>query len=105
MGCGALTLHLVETVLLATRQDLVGSQTDARVGLQELLGHDARAARLGHLLILVVDGCILRLELLDQSVDVLVLFLLLETGLGREALVIAVLLLLVLRRMLEGASQ
>ena len=107
------TLHLVETVLLDTVGDLGGGETDAGIGLEELLRHDTSRTGLDLLLVIVVDGRILRLELLDEGVHVLfLLFVLGRYTLGRQGLFILVahtvavlmakLLLLVLHRGLES---
>jgi hypothetical protein len=81
------TLHLVETELLATGHDFTGGQTNAHVGLQQLLGHDTGGTGLHLFLLVVVDTGILRLELLDQSVNVLVLvFIVYSVDLGGQGL-------------------
>lgn len=93
------TLHLVKTELLPSRQNFAGRETNASISLEEVLGDGTSATGLRNLVIItVVDGRILRFELLNQGVDVLVLILILG-DLGRQIslLAVAVLLLLVLR--------
>lgn len=82
--------HLVETVLLATHGDLLLSETSARVGLELVLGDDPTGSRVVLLLLLLLFGvAVLRLELVDQGVHVLVLLLIvvqwLAVGGGRRA--------------------
>jgi len=93
-----LTLHLIETILLAAGEHLTRGKTDAGIGLEKLLGNNAGGASLHLLLILIVDGGVLGLELLNEGVDILVLFFVLldEASLGRERLLV-VLSLLVLQ--------
>ena len=71
-----LLLHLIETVLLATLQHFSRGQTIARRCLEKLFGHGSCAAGCG-LFLFLLDGVVLRLELLDQRVHVLVLLLVL----------------------------
>lgn len=58
------------------------SQTDAGVGLKKLLGNETTTVGIALLLLLIfLDVSVLRLEILDQGVDVLI-FLLADLGLG-----------------------
>jgi hypothetical protein len=104
IGCWkALTLHLVEAVLLPSGSDLAGSETSAGICLEKLLGNDTGVTRLGNLLVFVVDGGVLGLELLDQSIHVLLFLVIVFSvtllgGQGFRAL--AIVLLLVLARLL-----
>lgn len=66
--------------------DLVLGQTNAGVGLEHVLGGDAGTVHVGLLLLLIVVGAamaVVRLEVLDQSIDVLIFLLVLNLGLGR----------------------
>ena len=86
------TLHLVEAKLLPPRSHLVRCETNTGVGLEKLLGDGKRTAWLGAgILVLEVDVGVLRLQLLDEGVNVLIFLVFL----GVE-------LLLVMDRLLGG---
>lgn len=70
------TFHLIETELLPPGEDLARSETSAGVGLEQVLGDGTGASRLSGLLFFIVDGGILRLEVLDEGIDVLIFLLL-----------------------------
>lgn len=77
-----LLLHLVETVLAATRLDLRLSETHARVGLKHVVG-DRAATTGGGLLLLVIEVvAVLRLEVVDEGIDILILILIRVGNLG-----------------------
>jgi len=71
-----LFLHLVETVLFPSRCHIRARQTGARAGLQQLLRYGTGSAGLNGFLFVIIDGGVLGLKLLDQGVNVFVLFLL-----------------------------
>ena len=103
------TLHLIETELLAARSDFARRQTQAGIGLEQLLGNNPSGTGLGDLLLFVVDGSILGLEFLDESVDVLVLLLLFTDGsfvvMALLYATVSILLLLFLQRNRVSASR
>jgi hypothetical protein len=73
-----LLLHLVETVLLAALRHLLLSKTGAGVGLELILRHNATGGRVGLLLLLRFLMAVLRLQLVNQGVHVLILLLILD---------------------------
>jgi hypothetical protein len=73
-----LLLHLIQAKLLAAVQHVLRGQAVPGVGLQQILGHDARAAGLDVLFLLL--GAVFGLELLDEGVDVLVFVIVLGGG-------------------------
>src|ERR1700734_3413730 len=74
-----LFLHLIHSVLLATEQDFMLSQTDTRVSLKLVFWHDATLSRTFLLLFLLICMTILRLQLINQCIHVLIfLFLFLH---------------------------
>jgi hypothetical protein len=80
-----LFLHLVQTVLLATGVYFGFCKTNASIGLELVLWNDASTAWSGLLLVLIVLGvAILGLELVDQSVHVLVFFVILNGLIARR---------------------
>ena len=76
-----LLLHLVETVLLAAGGDLGVGQTGAGVGLQQLVRHGTLATGLVLVLLVdLVDVAVLRLEVGNELIHVLVLLVFLGHG-------------------------
>ena len=64
-------LHLIKAVLLAAGGDLGLGQTASGIGVEHILRHGLGAADLGGLLFLLIDA-VDGLEIIDESVDVLV---------------------------------
>jgi hypothetical protein len=77
-----LFLHLIETELLLALDDFLRGQAGAGGGLEKLFGNGTGTTGLSSLFLLL-DISVLRLELLDQGIHVLVfLFVILRRRLG-----------------------
>jgi hypothetical protein len=72
-----LLLHLVETILLASRQDFALGKTDTSVGHEHVLRNNTATAGLNLLLLIIIDVAILGLEILDKSIHILIRLLIL----------------------------
>lgn len=85
-------LHLIETILLSSGSDLSLGETNAGVSLQHLLRHWTSATSDSLLLFLeILSVTVLRLEIVDQRIHVLVVFLLgrsLFTGRNRVSAIV-----------------
>jgi hypothetical protein len=72
-----LLLHLVETILLASRQDFALGKTDTSVGHEHVLRNNTATAGLNLFLLIIIDVAILGLEILDKSIHILIRLLIL----------------------------
>jgi hypothetical protein len=76
-----LLLHLVKTILATASGDFGLSQTNARVGLEHVLGDNTTTSGLSLLLLVEDITTLLWLEVLNESVNVLILLLFVGDGL------------------------
>lgn len=70
------TFHLIQTELLAAEQDLLRGKTETQISIEELFRDVAGCSSCHFFFLVVVCITVVGLKLLDQSVDILILFIL-----------------------------